>query len=80
MKELQARLSEQQIKLSINDEAKEYIAENGFDPVYGARPLKRFIQRNLETKIAREIIAGEIRESQQVTIVVQNNDIGFEIE
>ena len=54
MKELQARLSEQQIKLSINDEAKEYIAENGFDPVYGARPLKRFIQRNLETKIARE--------------------------
>ena len=80
MKELQARLSEQQIKLSINDEAKEYIAENGFDPVYGARPLKRFIQRNLETKIARAIIAGEIRESQQVTIVVQNNDIGFEIE
>jgi ATP-dependent Clp protease ATP-binding subunit ClpB len=80
MKELQARLSEQQIKLSINDEAKEYIAENGFDPVYGARPLKRFIQRNLETKIARSIIAGEIRESQQVTIVIQNNDIGFEIE
>ena len=80
MKELQARLSEQQIKLSINDEAKEYIAENGFDPVYGARPLKRFIQRNLETKIARAIIAGEIRESQQVTIVIQNNDIGFEIE
>ena len=80
MKELQARLSEQQIKLSINDEAKEYIAENGFDPVYGARPLKRFIQRNLETKIARCIIAGEIRESQQVTIIVQNNDIGFEIE
>ena len=80
MKELQARLSEQQIKLSINDEAKEYIAENGFDPVYGARPLKRFIQRNLETKIARSIIAGEIRESQQVTIVIENNDIGFEIE
>lgn len=80
MKELQARLSEQQIKLRINDEAKEYIAENGFDPVYGARPLKRFIQRNLETKIARSIIAGEIRESQQVTIVVQNNDLGFEIE
>ena len=80
MKELQVRLSEQQIKLSINDEAKEYIAENGFDPVYGASPLKRFIQRNLETKIARAIIAGDIRENQQVTIIVQNNDIGFEIE
>lgn len=80
VKELQNRLSEQQIRLSINDEAKEYIAENGFDPVYGARPLKRFIQRNLETKLARAIIAGNIRETQQVKIVVENNEIGLEIE
>lgn len=79
MKELQLRLSDQQIRLRINDEAKEYIAENGFDPVYGARPLKRFIQRNLETKLARAIISGEIRENKEVTIIVENNDIGFEI-
>ncbi|WP_428911369.1 ATP-dependent chaperone ClpB [Niallia sp. Krafla_26] len=80
VQELQLRLSEQQIKLRINDEAKEYIAENGFDPIYGARPLKRFIQRNLETKMARAIIAGEIRENQSVTIVIKQNEIGFEIE
>ncbi|WP_407639276.1 ATP-dependent chaperone ClpB [Bacillus tuaregi] len=79
MKELQIRLSDQQIRLGINDEAKEYIAENGFDPVYGARPLKRFIQRNLETKLARAIIAGEIRENKQVTVIIDNNDIGFQI-
>ncbi|MCQ6274323.1 ATP-dependent chaperone ClpB [Bacillus sp. V3B] len=79
VKELQNRLSEQQIRLSINDEAKEYIAENGFDPVYGARPLKRFIQRKLETKLARAIIAGDIREMQQVKIVVENNEIGLEV-
>ena len=80
VQELQIRLSEQQINLRINEEAKEYIAENGFDPIYGARPLKRFIQRNLETKIARAIIAGEIREQHTVTIVIKQNEIGFEIE
>lgn len=79
VKELQLRLSEQQIKLSINDEAKEYMAENGFDPVYGARPLKRFIQRNLETMLARAIIAGEIRENQHVMITVDGSGIQFEI-
>ncbi|KAA9027545.1 ATP-dependent chaperone ClpB [Niallia endozanthoxylica] len=79
IKELQLRLSEQQIRLRINNDAKEYIAENGFDPVYGARPLKRFIQRNVETKLARAIIAGEIRENKEVTIIVANNDIGFDI-
>ena len=79
MKELQIRLSDQQIRLSINDEAKEFIAENGFDPVYGARPLKRFIQRNVETKLARAIIAGEIRENQEVMIIVDNDEIALEI-
>jgi ATP-dependent Clp protease ATP-binding subunit ClpB len=75
IKELQLRLQDQKIRLSINDEAKEYIAENGFDPVYGARPLKRFIQRNVETKLARAIIAGNVRENQQVEIDVDNGDI-----
>lgn len=56
---LQERLADQQIQLSITDEAKEFLAEQGFDPVYGARPLKRFIQRSVETKLAREIIAGD---------------------
>ena len=77
--ELQVRLSDQQIRLSINDEAKEFIAENGFDPIYGARPLKRFIQRSLETKLARAIIAGDIREDQEVKIIVEHNEISLEV-
>lgn len=77
--ELQVRLSDQQIRLSINDEAKEFIAENGFDPIYGARPLKRFIQRSLETKLARAIIAGDIRENQEVKIIVEHNEISLEV-
>ncbi len=79
IRELQIRLSDQQIRLSINDEAKEYIAENGFDPVYGARPLKRFIQRNVETKLARAIISGDIRENQQVMIVIRDHEIGLDM-
>jgi ATP-dependent Clp protease ATP-binding subunit ClpB len=60
MEELQARLANQLINLSISEEAKSFIAENGFDPVYGARPLKRFIQREVETMLAKKIIAGEL--------------------
>ncbi|OMF62355.1 ATP-dependent chaperone ClpB [Paenibacillus sp. FSL R5-0490] len=73
--QLQARLSDQHIKLSINDDAREYIAENGFDPVYGARPLKRFIQRNVETALARKIIAGEIKDQSEVIISAENGRI-----
>lgn len=75
MKELQERLNEQQIQLSISEEAKEYIATSGFDPVYGARPLKRFIQRNVETLLAREIIAGKIGEKSSVQIILENDII-----
>jgi ATP-dependent Clp protease ATP-binding subunit ClpB len=72
---LQGRLADQHIQLSITDEAKAYLAENGFDPVYGARPLKRFIQRSVETKLAKEIIAGRIKEKSQVEIDIENGEI-----
>lgn len=72
---LQGRLADQQIQLSITDEAKAYLAENGFDPVYGARPLKRFIQRSVETKLAKEMIAGRIKEKSHVEIGIENGEI-----
>jgi ATP-dependent Clp protease ATP-binding subunit ClpB len=77
VKILQARLADQQIQLTITDEAKEFLAEQGFDPVYGARPLKRFIQRSVETKLAREIIGGRIKEKSQVEINAVNGDISL---
>jgi ATP-dependent Clp protease ATP-binding subunit ClpB len=75
IKELQQRLNEQQIEISLSEEANEFIAVNGFDPIYGARPLKRYIQRNLETKLAREIIAGNIHDHSKVNITIENGEL-----
>lgn len=80
MKELEERLKEQNIRLILTDEGKKFIAENGFDPVYGARPLKRYIQRHVETNLAREIIARNINENQIVTISTANNKLTIDIE
>ncbi|CAH0188447.1 ATP-dependent chaperone ClpB [Peribacillus simplex] len=66
--QLQVRLTEQNIALNVTEAAKEFIADQGYDPVYGARPLKRFIQKHLETKIARKIIAGTAELKEGITI------------
>jgi len=68
------RLAERQITLELTDRAKRHIASSGFDPVYGARPLKRYIQHELETRIGRRIIAGEIQDRSH--LVVDVNDEG----
>ena len=60
MKDLQKRLEAKQIEISLSDSAKQYIIDNAYDPVYGARPLKRFLQSKVETMLGRKIIAGEI--------------------
>lgn len=73
IKLLQNRLAEQNLTLQLTDAAKQYLAEQGYDPVYGARPLKRYIQKNIETKIAREIIAGHV--SEQMTIDYNGNEL-----
>ncbi|CAM3662040.1 ATP-dependent chaperone ClpB [Mesobacillus zeae] len=79
MGKLQDRLMDQQIIIQASDEAKEYIAENGFDPVFGARPLKRYIQRNIETMIAKEIIAGRVRTGNTVKIVMEDSKLTINI-
>lgn len=75
MKELKNRLKEQQIDISISEEAKKFIAINGFDPIYGARPLKRYIQRQIETKLAREIIAGRVHDQSTVEITIEDGEV-----
>ncbi|MCM3570011.1 ATP-dependent chaperone ClpB [Neobacillus mesonae] len=79
LKELEKRLKEQQIQISIAEDAKEFIAVNGFDPNYGARPLKRYIQRNIETKLAREIIAGKVFDGSTVEITTDNGELTLKI-
>lgn len=66
--EIQARLNEQEIKLTISESAKELIARAAYDPVYGARPLKRYMQKELENKIARRIVAGQIKPGESISV------------
>lgn len=73
--ELQERLVEQRITLQLDEQAKEYIARYGYEPQFGARPLRRFMQRELETKVARSIIAGEVAENDRITVTVENDDL-----
>lgn len=65
---IQERLSDQQLSLIVTESARKFIADNGYDPVYGARPLKRFIQSRLETLVARRIIEGNISADGVITV------------
>ena len=76
--EIEKRLAERQIAFFLTEAAKEFIAREGYDPVYGARPLKRFIQRELETRLGRAIIAGEITDGTKVRVDVKAGRLVFE--
>ena len=77
---LSERLAERQIELNFTDEAISFIAESGYDQVYGARPLKRYITHNVETKLARALIAGGIHEKTKVNIDVRAGELIFSFE
>ena len=72
--DLNKRLENQEISIELTKSAKEYLIKNGYDPVYGARPLKRFVQKKLETLIAREIIKQTILPKQKVTIDCKDDE------
>ena len=69
---LRARLAERHITIEVSDAAKTFLGNQGYDPVYGARPLKRFLQRELETRIGRKLIAGVIADGSAVHVDVKN--------
>lgn len=71
------RLKDRNIEIRLSDNAKGYIINNSYDPVYGARPLKRFIQRKMETSIGRALIAGEIADGDNIQIDADENDLKF---
>ena len=73
--DLNKRLETQEITIELTDNAKEYLIKNGYDPVYGARPLKRFVQKKVETLIAKEIIKQTILPKQKVIIDCKENDL-----
>ncbi len=74
---LKARLATKNIELALTDAAKSLIAEAGYDPVYGARPIKRTIQKSVETEIARRLLAGQIEEGKRLEIDVESGALVF---
>ncbi len=75
---LRDRLADRHITLDLSDAAKEHIAREGYDPVYGARPLKRYLQRALETPLSRQLIAGEVTDHSRVTVEFKKGELVFE--
>jgi ATP-dependent Clp protease ATP-binding subunit ClpB len=75
MADLNRRLADLRVTVKLDQKAKAWAAERGYDPVFGARPLKRFLQRHIETKLARALIAGEVSEGAAITFTVQNDEL-----
>ena len=73
--ELRDRLVERQIELDITPEARRLIAEHGYDPVYGARPLRRYIAHEVETKIGRALLRGDIAGGGKIRVTVENGEL-----
>jgi len=73
--DLNKRLLERRVTVSLDKSAKEWAAEKGYDPVFGARPMKRFLQRQIETKLARALIGGQIKEGSDVTFKVEGDEL-----
>ena len=75
--QLSDRLESQEITLGIDEDAQKWIAKEGYNPAYGARPLQRFITNNVETPLAKEIIAGKILPHSKVTVTLVDNQLKF---
>jgi len=78
LERLRARLAERKIQLELTERALEHFAHAGYDPVYGARPLKRLLQRDLETALGRKILEGSVRENSRVVVDADNGTLSFE--
>jgi ATP-dependent Clp protease ATP-binding subunit ClpB len=75
--DLARRLAERRISLDLTEPARRFIAESGYDPVYGARPLKRFLQHQLETRVGRAIVAGEVADGSTLTVAMKEGELAI---
>jgi ATP-dependent Clp protease ATP-binding subunit ClpB len=80
MKRLESRLAEMNMTLQLSDNARSFLAEKGFDRVYGARPLKRAIQKYIENPLSMEILQGNISEGTTVSADVDGDQIVFTVQ
>ncbi|MFA6687160.1 MAG: AAA family ATPase, partial [Desulfuromonas sp.] len=77
--QVQQRLEERRIEIKLTDAVKEHICQRSYDPHYGARPVKRFLQQELETRIGRGIIAGDITEGSVVEITLEHDALALQV-
>ena len=77
VREVEKRLGERNIKLEVNEEAKAWLVQKGYDPVYGARPLRRAIQRYVESPMSTKILQGEFKEGDTIAIGLQEDKLSF---
>jgi ATP-dependent Clp protease ATP-binding subunit ClpB len=73
--DVRRRLSDRRLRLELTPAARALIAREGYDPVYGARPLRRFIQREVETRIARGLLSGDIRDGATITLDADGEEL-----
>jgi ATP-dependent Clp protease ATP-binding subunit ClpC len=78
--EINRQLAERELRLTLTDEARTWLTKKGYDPVYGARPLRRLIQRSIEDMLAEEMLRGHLEEAETIRIIVQDDEtLGYEL-
>ena len=77
---LNKRIADRDLSISLTDSAKQFIADNGYDPIYGARPLKRYLQKNIETMVAKEILSDKLDAGDHIIVDFENNGLITRIE
>jgi ATP-dependent Clp protease ATP-binding subunit ClpB len=78
LRSIEDRLSEKQVTMTLTDVAKELLLREGYDPAFGARPLRRYLQRTLETLLARAIISGEVQDGDHVSIGIKDGSLSLQ--
>lgn len=79
VQDLNKRLADKDIRIELSEEAKQFVTEHGYDPVYGARPLKRYIQKHVETLAARIILEDKVEQGDTIRLVVKDGDLEAEV-
>jgi ATP-dependent Clp protease ATP-binding subunit ClpB len=75
MNDLNKRLADREITVELSDSARQFIVDHGYDPIYGARPLKRFLQKHVETLSAKLILADQVQMGDTILIAVENGEL-----
>jgi ATP-dependent Clp protease ATP-binding subunit ClpB len=77
--ELNERLDDRKVSVELTPKSRSWIAEKGYDPAFGARPLKRFLQKQVETRLARLLVSGEVEEGSVVTLSIKDDELTMKI-